>query len=70
MLVVLGVVIVVLGVLVLVLVLVAEKVGFRGLPGDIRYESPRNRVYFPIITCVVLSILLTLCMWLWNWLRR
>ena len=66
MLIVLGVVILAIG----VLVLAAERVGFRGLPGDIRYESPRVRVYFPIITCLVLSILLTLGIWLWNWLRR
>lgn len=43
-------------------------VRFRGLPGDIRYESGPVRVYFPIVTCVVLSILLTLALWLWNWL--
>ena len=66
MLIVLGLVILVIG----VLVLVAEKVGFRGLPGDIRYDSPQIKVYFPIVTCVALSILLTLLMWLWNWLRR
>jgi hypothetical protein len=65
-LIVLGVVVLVIG----VLMLVAEKAGFRGLPGDIRYESSRVRVYFPIVTCLVLSILLTLGMWLWNWLRR
>lgn len=30
------------------------------LPGDIRYESERTRIYFPIVTMVVISILLTL----------
>jgi hypothetical protein len=38
--------------------------GFRGLPGDIRYESDHVRVYFPIVTCIVLSILLTGISWL------
>ncbi len=46
------------------------KVGFKGLPGDIRVESESFKFYFPIVTCIVISILLTLAMWLWQWLRR
>lgn len=50
------------------------KSGFRGLPGDIRYESDNVRFYFPIVTCLVLSILLTglawLVMFLRNWWQR
>jgi hypothetical protein len=36
--------------------------GLSLLPGDIKYESPdgKTRVYFPIVTSIVLSILLTL----------
>jgi NADH:ubiquinone oxidoreductase subunit 6 (subunit J) len=30
------------------------------LPGDIRIERDGFRFYFPIVTCIVLSILLTL----------
>ena len=32
------------------------------LPGDIKYESPNGnvRIYFPIVTSIVLSVLLTL----------
>jgi hypothetical protein len=32
------------------------------LPGDIKYESPNGnvRVYFPIMTSIVISVLLTL----------
>lgn len=44
--------------------------GFRGLPGDISYQSPHVRVYFPIVTCLLLSAALTLGMWLWRWLGR
>ncbi len=44
--------------------------GFRGLPGDVAYEGQNVRVYFPIVTCIVLSILLTLGMWLWRWMTR
>jgi hypothetical protein len=47
--------------------------GFRGLPGDIRHESDNVRFYFPIVTCLAISALLTaaawLGMWLWRWWR-
>ena len=46
------------------------RAGFRGMPGDIRYESGNVRFYFPIVTCVVLSVVLTAAMWLWQWLGR
>jgi hypothetical protein len=46
------------------------KLGFRGLPGDIRYESERTRIYFPIVTCLILSAVLTAAMWLWRWLNQ
>lgn len=46
------------------------KIGFKGLPGDIRYESEHFSFYFPIVTCIVLSLALTLLAWLWQWLRK
>ena len=46
------------------------RAGFRGLPGDIRYEGPSVRFYFPVVTCIVLSVILTAVMWLWQWLGR
>lgn len=42
--------------------------GFRGLPGDISYQGSNARFQFPIVTCLVLSLLLTAGMWLWRWL--
>jgi len=44
--------------------------GFRGLPGDIYHETERVRVYIPIVTCLVLSALLTGLLRLWQWLDR
>ena len=58
----LGVVMIVIGVIVCVI----GRLGFRGLPGDIRYESDNVRVYFPIVSCIVLSVILTLAFWLWQ----
>lgn len=45
------------------------RLGFRGLPGDVRYESEHVRVYFPIVTCIVLSVLLTAGFWLAGFIR-
>lgn len=30
------------------------------LPGDIVYEKENVKIYFPIVTCIILSILLSL----------
>lgn len=46
------------------------RIGFRGLPGDLRYESEHVRVYIPIVTCLVLSALLSAVMWVWQWISR
>ena len=50
------------------------KVGFRGLPGDVRYEGERIRFFFPIVTCLVASALLTVVVTLisliWRWWQR
>jgi hypothetical protein len=46
------------------------RTGFRGLPGDISYESRNVRVYFPIVTCIVLSVLLTGISWVWRWFQN
>ena len=32
------------------------------LPGDITYERGNTRIYFPIVTCLVLSVLFTIIM--------
>jgi hypothetical protein len=39
------------------------------LPGDIRIERPGLKLYFPITTCVLLSVVLTLLAQLWSRLR-
>jgi Protein of unknown function (DUF2905) len=34
------------------------------LPGDIVIERENSRFYFPIVTCIVISVVLSLVMWL------
>jgi len=45
-----------------------SRAGLRGVPGDIHYQSGNVRVYFPIVTCLLLSLLVTGLLWLWRWL--
>lgn len=52
------------------LVMAGSKLGLGRLPGDIRYESGSTRVYFPITTMILLSVVLTLLIWLIHWWRR
>jgi hypothetical protein len=40
------------------------------LPGDIAYQGKHGSFYFPIVTCILLSIVLTLILWLVQWLRK
>lgn len=44
--------------------------GARGLPGDIFYQGERVTVVFPIVTCLLISGVLTLLLWLWQWWGR
>ena len=39
------------------------RIGFGRLPGDIRVETANGVFYFPITTCVIISIVLSLVLW-------
>jgi uncharacterized membrane protein YidH (DUF202 family) len=36
----------------------------RRMPGDIVWRSKNTTFYFPVVTCIVLSVVLSLVMWL------
>ena len=40
-----------------------SKLGLGRLPGDIRIESDNGFFYFPIVTCIIVSIVLSLVLW-------
>ncbi|MEZ4598528.1 MAG: DUF2905 domain-containing protein [Syntrophotaleaceae bacterium] len=43
------------------------KIPFLGrLPGDIRIESERVTFYFPLATCLLLSAIISLIIWLFR----
>jgi hypothetical protein len=48
------------------------KVPFRlgHLPGDISYKGSNSSFYFPFVTCLLLSVILSMVMWLVNYFRR
>ena len=43
-----------------------SKLGLGRLPGDIRIESEGGGFYFPIVTCVVISLVLSLLFWIFR----
>ena len=40
------------------------------LPGDIVYQGRNTTFYFPIVTCLIVSLALTLFFWIINLFRR
>jgi hypothetical protein len=40
------------------------------LPGDIVYQGRNGSFYFPVATCILLSVVLSLLMWVVNHFRR
>ena len=50
------------------LVVVAGRAGIPlgRLPGDINYRGKNTTFFFPITTCIVLSVLLSLVIWIVN----
>lgn len=66
-LIVIGVVIAVVG----LLWLLAPSIPWLGkLPGDIHIDGENYRFYFPLATCVLLSIVLTAILWLVRYFSR
>lgn len=55
------------------LVMAGSRFSFFGLgklPGDIAYKGKNFTFYFPIVSCLILSVVLTLIVWLVSLLTR
>jgi hypothetical protein len=61
-----GIVIVLLGGLMIVL----GRIGPFRLPGDLDFGGRNWRIYIPIASCIVISIILTIVLWLIHYFRR
>ena len=44
--------------------------GLGHLPGDIRYKGKSTSFYFPLTTCILLSVVVTLIWWLVSYFTR
>ena len=59
-----GVVLVALGVIVMLSSRLPFKLG--RLPGDIYYQGRNGSFYFPVVTCLLISVVVSFIMWLVN----
>ena len=44
--------------------------GLGKLPGDIRLENENFRFYFPVATCIVLSVVISAAIWLFRFFNQ
>ena len=54
---------IILGIVILVIGLLypyIKKLGLRQLPGDIMFKSGNSTFFFPIVTCIIISVVLTI----------
>jgi H+/Cl- antiporter ClcA len=43
---------------------------FGNLPGDIKWEKENSKIYIPIVSMLLISLLINLCWWIYKWLTR
>jgi H+/Cl- antiporter ClcA len=61
--------IIIIGIVIVVIGLLVWRFGnifswFGNLPGDIRIEKGSSRFYFPVGSCILISIVLSIVLWL------
>jgi hypothetical protein len=69
-----GKILIVAGILILLVGVIVyffhNKLGWIGnLPGDIRIERENVKIYFPLATMILVSVLITLVLQIWKWLQ-
>ncbi|MHC4616979.1 MAG: DUF2905 domain-containing protein [Planctomycetota bacterium] len=52
------------------LLVVLGRMGLFKLPGDFEFGGRNWRIYLPIASCIVISIVLTVILWLISYFRR
>lgn len=52
-----------------IILLIAGKIGLFKLPGDIHIKGKNFSFYFPIVSCIIISAIITLIFWLIKFLR-
>jgi heme/copper-type cytochrome/quinol oxidase subunit 4 len=52
------------------LVMILGRADLFKLPGDLEFGGKNWRIYLPIASCIIISIVLTAILWLINYFRR
>ena len=45
---------------------ILSRIGIGRLPGDIAFERDGTSFYFPLATCIIISVVLSVLFWLFN----
>ena len=45
---------------------ILSRIGLGRLPGDIMFQRGGTTFYFPLVTCILISIVLSALFWLFN----
>jgi hypothetical protein len=45
---------------------ILSRIGLGRLPGDIMFQRGDSTFYFPLVTCIIISIVLSALFWLFN----
>ena len=56
-------ILIILGIIILIIGLLypyIKKLGFGQLPGDMIFKSGNSTFFFPIVTCIIISLILTI----------
>ena len=56
-------ILILLGIMILIIGLLypyIKKLGFGQLPGDMMFKSGNSTFFFPIVTCIIISLILTI----------
>ena len=63
---------IILGIVILVIGLLypyIKKLGLGQLPGDLMFKSGNSTFFFPIVTCIIISVVLTIILNLFKWMN-
>jgi len=45
---------------------ILSRIGFGRLPGDIVFQRGGTTFYFPLVTCIIISVVISTVLWLIN----
>jgi ABC-type antimicrobial peptide transport system permease subunit len=53
-----------------IIIILLGHIGLFKLPGDLQLSGKNWKVYIPLASCIIISIILTLILWLISYLSR